>query len=125
MIHSSSIDKIAYELSSGEGMDQKPMYAVSVVYYDRANQQTKRIHNLFETFTSELAALKYIKDLIVQCRNNPVGWFRCPKCELLRFRFVAWNPKTEEWYPGIPRCSACVGHDDYLPLLSPTSADTA
>lgn len=54
---------MAYELSSGRGIYDQPIYGVSVVSYDPDTDTTKREHDLSDVFQSLMDAEHYIKQL--------------------------------------------------------------
>ena len=58
---------IAYELSSGEGIDRQPIYGVSFAVYIPTQNRAIRAHGLSKGGFSLIEAEKYIRTVIGRC----------------------------------------------------------
>lgn len=55
---------VAYELSSGRGIGDGPLYGVTVVKYDERLHKAESLYNLSKAFSTRSSAESYIKTLM-------------------------------------------------------------
>ena len=58
---------IAYELSTGRGMDNEPIYGVTLVMLDESTGRTERLFDDSQMFESIMEAVCYIADYKQRC----------------------------------------------------------